>query len=91
MTAPQPIEDALFRKALREFLRTRGSTPMLDGFADSDSLLEAGIIDSLSMVDLIAFLHKNYAQAVTDADLVPENFDSIDAIVAFISRRAGHP
>lgn len=55
--------------------------------SDSDSLLEAGIIDSMSMVDLIAFLENEYSIQIDEDDMTPENFDSVDAIVEFIEQK----
>ncbi len=52
-----------------------------------DSLLELGIIDSVKMLDLIAFIEKEFAITVDDDDLFPENFDSINAIVNYIQSK----
>ncbi|KAA3618739.1 MAG: acyl carrier protein [Calditrichaeota bacterium] len=51
---------------------------------NGDSLLMAGIIDSLKMMDLITFLEKEFDVSIGDDELMPENFDSIEAIDAFI-------
>lgn len=52
-----------------------------------DSLLTAGILDSLATVELIAFLEREFQIAVIDDDLQIENFDSISAIVALVERK----
>lgn len=53
-------------------------------------LLQSGLIDSLGMVDLVAYLEKSFAIAVDDEDMVPENFETLAAISAFVERkRAG--
>lgn len=51
---------------------------------DDDSLLENGIIDSLKMIELISSIEKKYTIKVEDDELMPENFDSINAITNFI-------
>lgn len=57
-------------------------------FADSDSFLEQGIIDSTGVLELVLFLEQKYDIGVNDSELVPENLDSIDNLVRFIERRA---
>ena len=54
--------------------------------SDTESLLEAGLIDSTGILELVAFLEERFKIDVADADLVPANFDSINAIVAYVER-----
>lgn len=75
------------REEIREFL-LKGEE--LDVPIDDDeSLLESGIIDSLKMVELLTFIEKQFAIDVEDDELMPENFDSINAITNFIGRKTG--
>ena len=59
----------------------------VDGFADDESFLKSGIIDSLGMMDLVAFLEKEFGVSVTNAELVPENLDSLANLCAFVERK----
>jgi len=52
--------------------------------ADGESLIDAGLIDSTGVLELVAFLEGEFALHMADADIVPENLDSIRAIVAFV-------
>jgi acyl carrier protein len=52
-----------------------------------ESLLEAGVIDSLGVLSLVSFIEQRYRIAVTEDEMMPENFDSIEAIAGFIARR----
>lgn len=52
--------------------------------ADTDSLIEAGLVDSTGILELVAFLEGEFAILMTDAEIVPDNLDSIRAIVAFV-------
>lgn len=54
--------------------------------ADNESLLEAGLIDSTGVLELVSFLESKFDIRVADADIVPENLDSIHAIVNYIER-----
>ncbi|HEB76332.1 MAG TPA: acyl carrier protein, partial [Nitrospirae bacterium] len=60
-----------------------------NGFADSDSFLESGIIDSTGVLELVAFLEERYRIDVVDEELIPENLDSIDNLVRFVKAKMG--
>jgi acyl carrier protein len=51
-----------------------------------DDLLTSGSIDSMGIMELIAFLEETYGIAVDDADIVADNFRSIRAIADFLER-----
>jgi acyl carrier protein len=53
------------------------------------SLLETGILDSLSLLRLVVFVQERFGITVDDADLVPEHFDTVDAICTYLRSRAG--
>ena len=57
------------------------------GFSATDSLLEAGIIDSLGVVALVEFVAERFGIVVDVDDMVPENFDSLQAIVTFVESK----
>lgn len=54
---------------------------------DSDSFLEKGIIDSTGMLELVAFIEEKFGIRIEDDELVPENLDSVERLVQFISRK----
>lgn len=51
------------------------------------SLLEAGIIDSTGVLELVGFIEETYGVRVEDEELLPENLDSIQSIVGFVERK----
>lgn len=55
--------------------------------ADDVSLIENDLVDSTGVLELVAFLEADYAIKVADADIVPANLDSVDAITAFVQRK----
>ena len=57
------------------------------GVSNADSLLEAGIVDSLGVLSLVSFIERQYGIVVSEDEMMPENFDSIDAIATFVERR----
>jgi acyl carrier protein len=50
-------------------------------------LLRTGIIDSLGVTELIAFLEERYRIDVRPEDVVPENFRTLGSIIAFAERQ----
>ena len=51
------------------------------------SLIENGIIDSTGILELVMFLEETYSIQIKDEELVPENLDSVDNIVRFLSTK----
>lgn len=56
---------------------------------NTTSLLETGVLDSLSLLRLVVFIQERFDIVVDDVDLVPENFDTVDAICAYLRSRDG--
>jgi acyl carrier protein len=46
-----------------------------------------GILDSLSLLRLVVFLQDRFQLTVDETDLLPENFDSVNAICAYLRAR----
>ena len=57
------------------------------GLEDDTSFLEEGIIDSTGMLELITFLEEEFAIQLDDEELIPENLDSINNLLAFLSKK----
>ena len=55
-----------------------------NGLGPDVSLLETGIIDSIGLFRLVAFLEESFAIAVQPEDLMAENFETIEAIAGYI-------
>lgn len=60
-----------------------------DGFDDSESLIEAGIVDSTGVMEVVTFLEESFAITVDDDDLVADNLDSVERLAAFVGRKLG--
>jgi acyl carrier protein len=57
------------------------------GLRGSQSLIGSGVIDSTGVFELVGFLEEHYAIRIEEDELVPENLDAIDNIVAFVARK----
>jgi acyl carrier protein len=73
------------RSAVRNFLKDKA--PKGVSFTDSDNLLAKGVIDSLRMLDMISFLEEEYHLKIDEDELMPENFESVEAIARFVEQR----
>lgn len=58
-----------------------------DGLDNDTSFLETGVIDSTGILELVSFLDETFNIEIDDEELLPENLDSINNIVAFLSRK----
>ncbi len=54
-----------------------------------ESLISSGILDSLSLLRLVAKLEEDFDTTVEDGELIPNNFESISRIAAFLDRKRG--
>jgi acyl carrier protein len=78
----QPLEAQLRQFVVENFLFGKQN-----GFQNDHSFLETGIIDSTGMVELISHLEKTYRIKVEDSELVPDNLDSVNRLVAFVQHK----
>lgn len=60
----------------------------LDELDADEDLLADGMVDSLGMVRLVAFIEDELGIVVPPEDFVVENFLSVDHITAYLVRRA---
>jgi acyl carrier protein len=54
---------------------------------DDDTLVEAGIIDSTGILELIEFLESRFGIEVAEAETVPENLGSISSLTGYVMRK----
>jgi len=77
----------VIRSAIRNFIEENFLFQFGDeNLADNQSLLEAGVVDSTGVLELVAFLEDTFHLQIADKDIIPQNLDTIDAITAFVER-----
>lgn len=54
---------------------------------NDDSFLDQGIIDSTGILELVEWLEDECNIVVEDEELIPENLDSVNNLVAFIETK----
>ncbi len=77
------IRDAVRDYILKNYLFTTDAGALRDDV----SLMQTGVIDSTGVLELILFLQEQFGIQVADEEMLPENLDSVLAIVAFVTRK----
>ena len=76
----------MLSKSLLEFLNQAAKEARTVVPDRNESLFLSGVLDSFSLVDFVTLLESEYDIRVDDADLRPENFDTIAKVEAFIEK-----
>jgi acyl carrier protein len=76
------------KQIIREFIQKNflkeGRHKNID---DAISFIDSGIIDSVGVLELVAFLEATFRFRVEDEELVPENLDSIEKLVTYVDSK----
>lgn len=72
---------------IREFILKSFPLARKAGLKNNDKLLETGMIDSLGVLDLVHYLEEEFSVVISDEDLQPENFDSVESVTAFVGKK----
>jgi len=54
---------------------------------DATLIFDVGLLDSMGLLFLLEYLNETYKIEVTDEELNPENFESINSIVSFVKNK----
>jgi acyl carrier protein len=76
-------ETDIERLVLDELLSGKGRTKI----EPEESLIKSGILDSLSLLRLVVLIEQHFGVTVGDGELVPDNFETISRIKAFLDRK----
>ncbi len=87
MTIDSRARDEIRRKLVKYISDTFVSSAEMTTLGGDASLLEEGVMDSTSVIDLVMFIEETFGIEVKDEELVPENLDSVNKIVAFVERK----
>ena len=55
--------------------------------SDDLSLLESGLVDSTGTMELVLFIEEEFNVVADDSEIIPENFESVNSITAFVERK----
>jgi acyl carrier protein len=72
---------------VRQFILKKFPLARKQQVKDSDALLESGMVDSQGVLEVVNFIEQEFSITVADDDLVPENFQTIERIAAFVQSK----
>ena len=75
------------KKQVRDFVTANFYVADPEALENDTSLLDAGIIDSTGVLEVIMFIETTFGMTVEDSEMLPENLDSIERIAAFVARK----
>ncbi len=75
------------RQEIRHFVIQNFLFGQQQDLKDNASFLDAGIVDSTGVLELVAHIEERYGIKVADDELIPDNLDSVEAIAQFVERR----
>ena len=61
-----------------------------NGLGDDVSFLQKGLMDSTGILELLSFIEEKYGISIDDEELIPDNFDSLNKLSAFITSKLGN-
>ena len=73
-------------REIRSFLVDNFLFGRTEEWRDHVSLL-GNVIDSTGAIELVTFLQDRFAITVEDDEVVPENFDTLENVVAYVERK----
>lgn len=79
----RPVRDFI----LKNFLFSENDAAL----SNTGSLIADGVIDSTGVLELIMFLEQTFRIEVAEEEMVPENLDSVEKILAYVGRKRAHP
>ena len=74
------------REILLDYVKDELAHGRMPNLNVDDDLLSAGILDSMGILELVAFIDKQFGIQVPDEDVVLENFMSVSALTDYLQR-----
>lgn len=82
-TMTESVESTVANYIAENILFSRNGYP----YPSDASFLENGIIDSMNVLELVMFVEEKFKVKVDDSEIVPENFDSVSKLAAYITSK----
>jgi len=74
-------------QVIKDFVTENFFVPDAGTIQGDTSLLDAGIVDSTGVLEMVEFLEQRFSIKIEDTELLPDNLDSIDRMVALVARK----
>jgi acyl carrier protein len=79
------VNQDIVAERIRKFLVQQ--FPATKNVGNNESLLNNGLLDSLGILEVVAFIEKEFEIMVSDEDLLPENFGSVHSLSNFVGQK----
>ena len=77
-----------YKEKIRNFiLKELCQDGNIKSLADDDPLIEEGIIDSMSTLTLLAYLDENFGILLSEEELSPKNFVTLQSICDLVAQK----
>lgn len=83
----QTLQTAEITEAILSFLTRLAPQTLADGLSADTPLLSSGVLDSLSVVELMTFVGDELGFEIDDDDFTPENFETVASLVRLIEQK----
>jgi acyl carrier protein len=77
------VQNEIINFIKENFIAGRSSVELVP----DQSLIDSGIMDSTGVLELVMFLEEKYSIQIDDEELIPENLDTINNLVAFLKKK----
>jgi acyl carrier protein len=82
------MSTSVIREHIQNFIIEHFPIARQRHLSDNSPLLENGILDSLGVLELVTYLEQEFKISVADEELVPENFQTIMCVTAFVEKKS---
>jgi len=87
-TDQTPITQATLKEQIHQFIQENLAEPKgITSFADDESLMETGVIDSLGIFRLVSFLEEELRVRVSDEEINADTLKSVNTIEELVIRK----
>lgn len=82
-----PVDIHRIKTTVRQYIQDNFLMGAAEDYADDASFIDAQMLDSTGFLELVQFLEETYGIRVEDAEMMPDNLDSLDAVARFVARK----
>lgn len=81
------MEIDIVSERIGKFILEHFPTARKRGVRRDEQLIESGVIDSLGVLDIVEYMEREFKITISDEELVPENFRTIDHLAVFVHKK----
>jgi methoxymalonate biosynthesis acyl carrier protein len=74
------------KNVFKNFISDRGKIP-LDELCGTTEILDSGILSSLTVLEMMAYIEKQFKIEIEPEELILENFKDIDTVSTYVKKK----